>query len=169
MSTVKMGPETVRSLKGPKGNIQSAKLPGDPDGVGQVFSADDARFARLVGIGAAVNIAAPVAADKGAHTQGRAKLHLVVEFPDALTSADISIWVKHKMTGKWALLQEKAPGVAFGTAGVLTVAVADGVVWHILEIDGVEHVALEVAAGSGTFVNGSIWLGSVGGFSPADR
>ena len=236
---------TVQALKGPKSNILSAKLPGDPNGPGEQTSEEASRFAVLAGIAGAVDIAAPTVDARGTHTQGRAKLHLLADLADASitmtavsvddfnvgdeiedgttgargvitsitgvsptytfnytritpdlvfssgastitnntatgsatkdanpptgTSFDLSVWVKHKMSGKWAKLLEKAPGVSFGTAGVLAVDDSGGVDWHILEIDGAEFVAIEIANGLGTIGNGSIWLGTVGGFGAADR
>ena len=106
---------------------------------------------------------------EGLSTHGRAKLHVVVGNKDAAGTLDVLIYGKHTMTGKWFLFEEASPGVAFETDG--TWSIPAGVETHcrVIEICGVERVAVEVANSSGLTLGADIWLGTVGGFSPADR
>jgi len=104
----------------------------------------------------------PDTAKAGVNTKGRKWLHLIAKLRVA-GSATWRLWVFTEMSQEWCIDTE------FGTAGTVTLALADidNPQWNVREIAGVERIYVEVDG----FAGGAeidVWAGTVGGFGSAD-
>lgn len=92
----------------------------------------------------------------GYEVGGSPTVHVVVKLPDSATSLDWELYTYDSASQEWTL--DTRPG----TDGVVSMVSGDSPARTILELPGVEKVALKISNLSGTFTTGySAWL--VGG------
>lgn len=150
---------TVSSLSGSNRNLNSnAKVAETPTAAERRTLAD-----------VAADMPVPTAADKGVATKGRMWLHAVVKNKDAGATFDVEFYGRHDMSEEWVLLDEATPGVEFETAGVWSIPAGLASRARTLQITGIERVYARIYNSAGLANGADVWLGSVGGFSPADR
>lgn len=135
----------------------ASRTPGSPTSLVSADAADpdDRRAYKLEGA-PVLATSAPVAADAGRATRCHRWLHVEVKVT-AGTSVDVKLFVRRTgMADDWSL------ETRFGTAGTWNVTTAAGLSSTLIELDGVDRVALQFSTINGGVTNIDAWLGTCG-------